>query len=141
MHVKQCSVLFIDPRKEPSDHRLALKRAGLAVTVISAWPDDRALLDANVVIVVVEVGQAAMVAARLRARAGFGRRLLIGLVTSVVSASDRRSAIASGFDDVVAEVSAPRELTTRVLRRLRADPENPCDLPREKPRDKKRSAA
>ena len=135
--MKQCAALYIDPRKQPSGHHLVLKRIGFAVRVTSTWPEDDALLAADVVVVLVHLARAPMVAARLRARAGFGRRLLIALVPSAVSRTERRAAIASGFDDVATERAAPRELAIRVLRRLRGRADSDCMLPQ----DGKRSAA
>jgi len=135
--MKQCAVLYIDPRKQPSGHHVVLKRIGFVVQVTSTWPDDDSLLAADVVVVRVHLARAPMVAARLRARAGFGRRLLIALVPSTVSRTERRAAIVSGFDDVATERSAPRELGIRVLRQLRARVDADCVLPQ----DGKRSAA
>jgi hypothetical protein len=139
--VKQCAVLFVDPREEPTAHQLVLKRLGFEVRVTSTWPRDETLREADVVVVIVEIPRAAMIAARLRARAGFGRRLLIALVPSPLSPSDRRNMVASGFDDAVAEGSAPRALGRRLLKRLRAHPDTACAVIRNKPRARKRSAA
>jgi hypothetical protein len=139
--MKQCAVLFVDPREEPTAHQLVHKRLGFQVRVTSTWPGNGILREADVVVVIVEIPRAAMIAARLRARAGFGGRLLIALVPSPVSPSDRRSIVASGFDDVVAEGSAPHALGPCLLKHLRAHPDTGCNVIPNKPRARKRSAA
>jgi hypothetical protein len=79
-----------------------------------------------------------MLAARLRAKPHFGRRALIALVDPDTPVHDRRSAEASGFDDVVNDCCDSRQLVARILRRLRARPELRCVLP---PAFSRRSAA
>jgi hypothetical protein len=76
-----------------------------------------------------DIDGAPMLAARLRAKPHFGRRLLIALVPAAVPIHARRSAAASGFDDVVNECCDGRHLTTRILRGLRTRPELRCTLP------------
>ena len=72
---------------------------------------------------------APMLAARLRAKPHFGRRLLIALVPAGTPPPNRRAAEASGFDDVVNDCCDTRHLTTRILRGLRTRPELRCVLP------------
>jgi hypothetical protein len=97
------------------------------------------VLDYHIVVVRVgDITKAPMLAARLRARPHFGRRLLIALVNAEIPLRDRRSALASGFDDVVNACCEGRELTARLLRGLRSRPELRCALPPSLPR---RSAA
>jgi hypothetical protein len=138
--VKRCAVLFVNPARQESAHPAYLREVGFLVHEIEQWPDeDQRVRDYHVVLVRVrEVGQAPMLAARLRAKPHFGRRLLIALVAPETPLHERRQAEASGFDDVVSDRCAGRDLAARLLRRLRARPELRCVLPRSLPR---RSAA
>jgi len=127
---KQCSVLFINPGETRIPHRVMLEGNGFRVTEAREWPDDRAVLDHEVVIVRVRCpGTAPMLAARLRAKPRFGRRVLIALVPSSVSLEERNGARASGFDEVLTDCCDGRQLVTRILRRLRTRPEYACVLP------------
>ena len=69
-----------------------------------------------------------MLAARVRAKPRFGRRILIALAPSV-SAAERRTAIGAGFDDVIEESKGARVLIARIVRCLRSRPEHRCFLP------------
>lgn len=137
---KQCSVLLIDPGDTPSPHGLMFDTLGFRVKHARDWPDDdRAILEYHVVIVRVRnMGGAPMLAARLRAKPRFGRRVLIALVPASTPIADRIAARTSGFDDVMDDCCESRDLAGRVLRRLRARPEYHCVLP---PDDKRRPAA
>lgn len=137
---KQCSVLLIDPAERPTAHRKQLRALGFRVTQERAWPeDDRAVLAYEVIIVRLPATNGApMLAARLRAKPQFGRRVLIALVPASVPLQDRVSARTSGFDEVLSDCCDPRQLTSRILRRLRTRPEYHCVLP---PGDRKRPAA
>jgi hypothetical protein len=77
-----------------------------------------------------------MLAARMRAKPRFGRRVLIGINHTAPSVEERRNAIVAGFDDLVPESRDSRILIARILRHLRARPEHQCYLP-----DLKRPAA
>ena len=137
---KQCSVLMVDPEEKPSAHRKQLEALGFRVQQDRAWPeDDRAVLEYEVIIVrLPAMNGAPMLAARLRAKPQFGRRVLIALVPPSVPAAERMSARASGFDEVLSDCCEPRQLSSRILRRLRTRPEYHCVLP---PGDRKRRAA
>lgn len=137
---KQCSVLLIDPAEKPAGHRRQLESKGFRVSEKRAWPeDDRDILHHEVIIVRLgAMNGASMLAARLRAKPQFGRRVLIALVPPSVSPRDRLSARTSGFDEVLTEGCDPRQLTSRILRRLRTRPEYHCVLP---PGDRRRRAA
>jgi DNA-binding response OmpR family regulator len=128
---KQCSVLFVNPGAARTPHRVMLEGIGFRVTEARDWPeDDRAVLDYEVVIVRVRSPESApMLAARLRAKPRFGRRVLIALVPASVSLKDRHSARASGFDEVLTDCCDGRQLVARILRRLRTRPEYHCFLP------------
>lgn len=129
MDVKQCAVLFINPGRKACTHPFELQQTGFVVREIDAWPEDDALLAAEIVVVRVTIDQACMVAARLRARPKFGRRVLVAFVCGVVAARERRAAIAGGFDDLVTDACDAREFADRVMRILRSRPEHPCGIP------------
>jgi hypothetical protein len=138
--VKQCAVMFVNPGRERTPHPEAMRAMGFVVHEITDWPaNGGAVRDYHVVIVgMKDVDAAPMLAARLRAKPHFGRRLLIALVPAGTPPSNRRAAEASGFDDVVNECCDTRHLTTRILRGLRTRPELRCVLP---PPERRRSAA
>ena len=137
---RTCAVLYVDPARLDSAHPRYLRALGFVVHQIVDWPDDsRSIRDYHVVIVrVSEIERAPMLAARLRAKPHFGRRLLVALVGDDAPVPERRAAEASGFDDVVSQGCESRELTARLLRGLRARPELRCVLP---PSLNRRSAA
>jgi hypothetical protein len=129
--VKQCAVLFVNPDGQESVHPQALRAMGFLVDEVSDWPDGNDIVrNYHVVIVYVRtMNVAPMLAARLRAKPHFGRRLLIALVAAETTPADRRAAEASGFDEVMNECCDSRHLTTRMLRGLRGRPELRCLLP------------
>jgi DNA-binding response OmpR family regulator len=134
--VKQCALLIVNRSARERSYKMALERRGFHVTELQEWPADDVVLDSQVVIIVLRhLETICMLAARMRAKPRFGRRILVALVPTVSSA-DRRTAIGAGFDDVIGETAGPRVLIARVLRLLRARPEHRCFLP-----DLKRRAA
>jgi hypothetical protein len=124
-------VLVLDPDHDKSLHTGRLRETGFIVHTAPEWPaDDHALREYHVVVVRVrQAGAAPMIAARLRAKPHFGRRLMIALVDPDTPRQARRIALAGGFDDVVNVCSEPRQLMARILRGLRARPELRCMLP------------
>jgi hypothetical protein len=115
----------------------ALERRGFRVVETAEWPADCVVVDYEIVIVVVrQLASVCLVAARMRAKPRFGHRVLIGISLTSPSSEERRNAIVSGFDDIVAESRDSRLLIARILRRLRSRPEHRCYLP-----DLKRPAA
>ena len=96
--MKQCTVLFVNPDLQQSAHPHAMRGMGFLVDEVTEWPDDNEMVrNYHVVIVRVRaMNGAPMLAARLRAKPHFGRRLLIALVTADTSQADRRAAEASG---------------------------------------------
>ena len=139
MRAKQCAVLFVNPEGQPSPHPAYLRETGFVVGETCDWPADEVVREYHAVVVLVpEVGGAPMLAARLRAKRYFGRRLLVALVDPLTPVHDRRSAQASGFDYVLNATCDSRDLTARMLRGIRSRPELRCALPRSLPR---RSAA
>jgi hypothetical protein len=134
--VKQCSVLIVNCGQQ-APYRQELERIGFRVSETCEWPADEVVTSCEVVIVLFRHLQTiAMLAARMRAKPHFGHRVLIAVVPSTASAGERRSAIGSGFDDVVSESKDARLLIARILRQLRSRPEHRCFLP-----DRKRRAA
>jgi hypothetical protein len=134
--VKKCAVMFINPVRERTPHPSAMRARGFIVHEITEWPmDEAAMRDYHVVVVLVQnVLAAPMLAARLRAKPHADRRMLVALVPAGTAAADRRSAEASGFDDVLEDSCVSRHLTTRILRGIRARPELRCILPPSVPR-------
>jgi DNA-binding response OmpR family regulator len=127
--VKQCSLLIVNCHGCDSPHKEALEQRGFRVTELKEWPPDDVVLDSQVVLIVLRhLDRICMLAARMRAKPRFGRRILIALAPTV-SAADRRTAIGAGFDDVIGESSSPRVLIARILRYLRNRPEHRCFLP------------
>ncbi len=137
---KQCAVLIVNPQRARLPYRATLEGLGFLVTETPDWPtDDRRILDYHVVIVLVRnIDGAPMIAARLRAKPRFGRRILIALVPASTSLPERFTARTCGFDDVLEDCCDARQLLARILKQLRARPEYHCVLP---PADRRRSAA
>ncbi len=134
--MKQCSLLIVNCRAAGGPYKEALEQRGFRVTQWREWPPDDVVLDSQVVIIVLrDLETICMLAARMRAKPRFGRRILIALAPSV-NPAQRRTAIGAGFDDVIGESSGPRVLIARILRHLRKRPEHRCFLP-----DLKRHAA
>jgi DNA-binding response OmpR family regulator len=133
---KQCSVLLVNPGDALSPHRAILEECGFLVTEAHDWPEDwRAVLDHQVVLIRIRnMNGAPMLAARLRAKPHFGRRVLFALVTEATTNQDRLSARTSGFDEVLADSASGRQLVARILRHLRSRPEYHCFLPPDRDR-------
>lgn len=129
--VKQCAVLFVNPERVETTHPAFFRAAGFLVREAADWlTDDRKIRDYHAVVVhVCAIATAPMLAARLRAKPHFGRRLLVALVHAETPLQARLAARASGFDEVVNENCASRRLAARMLRGLRARPELRCALP------------
>jgi len=107
----------------------ALEHRGFRVTEVKEWPPDDVVLDSQVVIIVVRhLDTICMLAARMRAKPRFGRRILIALAPTV-SAADRRTAIGAGFDDVMGVAVGARLRIARILRCRRNRPEHRCFVP------------
>jgi hypothetical protein len=133
--VKQCAVLFVNPERKELTHPSDMRKLGFVVHETRDWPADEVVRQYHVIVVRVSaIGAAPMLAARLRAKRHFGRRLLIALVDAGTLLHERKAAEASGFDDVLNECCDTRQLTTRMLRRIRMRPELRCALPSPVPR-------
>jgi hypothetical protein len=128
--MKRCAVLFVDTRAQESPHTSGLRKVGLLVHECREWPEDAAIREHHVVIVRAHViAEAPMLAARLRAKPHFGRRLLFALVDRAAGAAQQRSLEASGFDAVMDDRCETQALATRILRGLRGRPELQCTVP------------
>ena len=135
--MKQCAVLFVNPDRKQLSHPEYLRELGFVVHETDEWPHDRDIRMYHVVVLrVAAVHAAPMLAARLRAKPHFGRRLLNALVEPTTPLHVRRGAEASGFDDVLNECCGDRDLTARLLRGIRTRPELRCILPPSLPRRK-----
>jgi DNA-binding response OmpR family regulator len=135
--VKQCSVLLINTSGTETPYRLPLEKVGFRVVESGEWPGDELVRTFEVVMVLLrDLRNVSMLAARLRAKPYFGQRVLIAIATDTSSIEERRTLIGCGFDDVVNESHDVRVVIARILRQLRARPEHRCFLP-----DLKRRAA
>lgn len=135
--MKRCTVLIVDPGRGENAYRQVLERRGFRVNQITGWPEDDVVKVHEVVIVVLRhIGLTGMLAARMRAKPGFGNRVLIAVVPKPLTGDQRRTGMLSGFDDVVTESDGGRALLAKILQRLRARPEHRCLLP-----ERRRSAA
>jgi DNA-binding response OmpR family regulator len=116
--------------------RAVLENCGFRVTESHDWPDDwRAVLDHQIVIIRIKsMNGAPMLAARLRAKRHFGRRVLVALVMESITSQERLSARTSGFDEVLDDGATGRQLVARILRHLRSRPEYHCFLPPDRDR-------
>jgi len=121
----------VNPTPQQSAHPDYLRDLGFLVHEIDNWPeDDQKVRDYQIVIVLLQqAGAAPMLAARMRAKPHFGRRLLVGLVPAETPLHARRDAEISGFDEVVSDACDSRDLSAKLLRGLRARPELRCALP------------
>ena len=127
--MKQCSLLIVNSTGSESPFKDALEQRGFRVTELNEWPADDVVLDPQVVVFVLRhLETVGMLAARMRAKPRFGRRILIALVPTL-TAADRRTAIGAGFDDMIGESGGARLLIARILRLLRMRPEHRCFLP------------
>jgi DNA-binding response OmpR family regulator len=128
--VKQCAVLVINISGTETLYRLPLEQVGFRVVETGEWPGDEMIRAFEVVIVLLrDMKNISMMAARLRAKPYFGQRVLIAVAMDSSSIEERRTLIGCGFDDVLNESHEPRVVIARILRQLRARPEHRCFLP------------
>jgi hypothetical protein len=124
----QCSILYVTAAGEGPQVG-ALKALGFRVDQNSDLPPAEALADYHAVIVRTDVGAGLpMLAARLRAKQHFGRRVLLALVPGAMADRAKREAIHSGFDQTLPETCGARDLAAAILRLLRPYPEFRCIL-------------
>ena len=108
----------------------ARKALGFRVDQGQDLPPTEALSAYHAVIVRAEVGGAGlpMLAARLRAKRHFGRRILRAIVPDAMADRDKLEAVHSGFDDTLPDTCGVRDLAAAILRLLRPYPEFRCIL-------------
>lgn len=131
--VKKCRILFVSPAGNEIAVLKDLEAAGFVVRQTHEWPDDDLIPHFEIMVVVTSrMENLPMLAARIRAKRGFGRRVLIALAPAGMSDKDRRAAVGTGFDDILPKSVEVRTLMARILRRLRLRPEHRCVLPRKR---------
>jgi hypothetical protein len=124
----QCAILFLGPASKSEDARtLALRALGFRVDQSDDVPSD-GFSEYHAVIVRARNRDLTMLAARLRARRHFGRRVLLALVPEEMADREKREAVLSGFDSILANTCGARDLAATILRLLRPYPEYRCLL-------------
>lgn len=124
----QCSILYVTPRRDGTQVA-ALKALGFHVDQDQDLPATWALAGYHAVVVQTDAGRnLPMLAARLRAKPHFGRRVLLALVPDEMADRDKREAIHSGFDYALPDTCGARDLAAAILRLLRPYPEFRCIL-------------
>jgi CheY-like chemotaxis protein len=124
-----CSILYINSAASPCTQTQALRSLGFHVTEsVDTPPADQMERYHAVIIRAAPEYPLPTIANRLRARPRFDRRVLVALVAQAVSVRDRRDAVDSGFDAVLAEECSARDLAAAILGLLRKYPEHRCVL-------------
>jgi hypothetical protein len=127
--VNQCSILYVHDGSVQDPPVTELKMLGFAVTVTNDLPADDVLTPHHALVVRARADcPLTMLAARLRAKPRFGRRVLIALVPETTPDRARREAVMSGFDSIKPVTCSERDLAASILRVLRAYPELRCFL-------------
>jgi hypothetical protein len=125
----QCSILYVKPACQEETQSKVLRTLGFRVDESEDLPSNDVFAQYHVVLVRAKSDCGLpMLAARLRAKPRFGRRLLIALVPESVTTQARRDAVASGFNDALPERCTARDLAATILRLLRPYPEFRCLL-------------
>jgi hypothetical protein len=126
---EQCSILFIRSGGHDDEQTKGLRSIGFRVVEADDIPPAEAFSGFHAIVVRANADcRLTMLAARLRAKPRFGRRVLIALVGDRTSAQDRRDAIVSGFDVTLPDSCSARDLAASILRLLRGFPEYRCLL-------------
>ena len=127
--VNQCSILYVHDGSVQEPPVNGLKMLGFAVTVIEDLPPDEVLTPHHALIVRARAEcSLTMLAARLRAKPRFGRRVLVALVPETIPDRARREALMSGFDSIKPVTCSERDIAAVILRFLRQYPELRCFL-------------
>ena len=125
----QCSILYITTCRPDPAQLAALRALGFRVDECGDLPANETFTTYHVVLV--RLGSDVslpMLAARLRAKPRFGRRVLVALVPETMPARDRREALLSGFDDLLPDTTGARAVAATILGLLRPYPEYRCLL-------------
>ena len=126
--MSQCAILYVTSCVDESRLR-SLRALGFKVEASDDLPPNESLTQYHAV--VVHAGSEChlpMLAARLRAKPRFGRRVLVALVDSAMAEREKREAMLSGFDQALPANCGVRELAATILRLLRPFPEFRCLL-------------
>ena len=125
----QCGILFVGTVDYDRPRLSTLRSLGFRVDRVDELPAADELAPYHVIVMLPAAGcSLTMLATRVRARAQFGRRILLALVRGDFPEQDAREARLSGFDAVINEACAARDLAAIVLRLLRPLPEYRCLL-------------
>lgn len=125
----QCKILYVKPGGHADTRVTALRAMGFRVDEGTEFPANDLLATYHAVIVgPVSDGHLPMLAARLRAKPRFGRRVLLALVPEGTADRTKREAVLSGFDETLTNTCGARDLAATILRRLRPYPEYRCVL-------------
>jgi hypothetical protein len=127
--MSQCSILYVRPSAGGETQVKILRMLGFRVDEFADLPPTEAFAQYHAILVRPESGYPLPVlAARLRAKPHFDRRVLIALVPDSLSERNKREAVQSGFDFTMPESCGARDLAATILRRLRSYPELRCVL-------------
>ena len=127
--VRRCAVLFVG-RRAGDPQAEELRVLGFSVTERDVLPDDSVLLEFPVVVLTgTSITSLPMIATRLRAKAGFGRRVIIARVHESTLPATIRSLQLCGLDEAFVEPTPTRIVAARIIRRLRERPELRCIYP------------
>jgi hypothetical protein len=127
--VKRCAILFVGPSRG-GPHASELRALGFTVTEGEVLPDDAELLQYPVVVLAsTSLANLPIAAARLRAKAGFGRRVVVARIDQAAPPAAVRSLLLCGVDETFAEQTSSRRLAARIIHRLRERPELRCVHP------------
>ncbi len=126
----QCSILYVAPLSNFEEARaVGLRSLGFKVETSEDMPASETVARYHAVIVRAgDERDLPMLAARLRAKRHFGRRVLVALVPDGMPARHRRDVVLSGFDHTLPDTCGARDLAATVLRLLRPYPEYRCLL-------------
>jgi hypothetical protein len=129
--LKKCAVLVVDPSAAAGRQSAFLRQHGFKVVETAEWPIENGEVEHYEVVIVFtpDLAGAPMLAARMRAKPQFGRRVLVAMLPVALMPRDTLALRSSGFDEVLHDASDGRLLLAKVLRRLRERPEYRCLLP------------
>jgi hypothetical protein len=125
----QCAILYVKSSHGEETQVGALRTLGFRVDECEELPSNETFSAYHAVIVLpASHCNLPMLAARLRAKPHFGRRVLLALVPDAMAARNKREAVLSGFDYTLPAHCTARDLAATVLRLLRPYPEYRCVL-------------
>lgn len=124
----QCAILYVTSGDEDQQLR-GLRELGFHVDASSDLPPNEAFAQYHAVVVRAKSDwPLAMLAARLRAKPKFGRRVLLALIPPDLAEREKRAVVLSGFDETLPAGCGVRDLAAAILRLLRPYPEYRCIL-------------